>query len=88
MLNLNKNYIKRLSIAIFTGLLKLETVILAQKAIESFDVELSHMQQLTLLDLSYNMITSLPNRLLPVLDALAESQNITVNLLGNSLKCD
>ncbi|KAK7113836.1 hypothetical protein V1264_013042 [Littorina saxatilis] len=82
------NYINRLPEKVFQGLTRLEHLDLSHNEMGRFDVNISHMQSLTLLNLSDNSIDFLPERVTDHLDAMAATGGkIQIDLTSNRLTC-
>jgi len=60
---------------------------LSQNSLRQIDFEFSHMKMLRVLDLSYNLLTSLQDSTLQRFSALMETSNLAISLLGNPLQC-
>ena len=86
-LNLANNGIKRLPPGVFSQLQNISALNLSQNSLIQIDFKFSHMKMLRMLDLSYNLLTSLQESTLQRLSALMEMSNLAISLLGNPLQC-
>ena len=86
-LNLANNGIKKLPPGVFSQLSNMNVLNLSQNSLRQIDFEFGHMKMLEMLDLSYNLLTSLPESTLQRFSALIETSNLTTSLLGNPLQC-
>ena len=78
---MSKNYLNLLPRNIFKGLARLQTLVLSLNNLRKFDVNITHMKNLTYLDLSDNKIPFFPQFIMDHLDRVAESGNdVTVDL--------
>ena len=86
-LNLANNGIKRLSSGVFSHLSNVNVLNLSQNSLRQIDFEFSHIKMLQMLDLSYNLLTTLQESTLQRFSALMKTSNLTISLLGNPLQC-
>ncbi|KAK7112988.1 toll-like receptor 4 [Littorina saxatilis] len=86
-LYVSKNYLNAVPPNVFRGLINLQNLVLSHNSIFHFDVNISHMKNLSLLDLSYNYIRFLPQSVMDHLDSVAEYQQVTVDITFNSIAC-
>ena len=86
-LNLSRNYINVLPRQIFRGLVGLTTLNLSRNSIDDFDVNITHMNNLSRIDLSYNIIKYLPQEIMDHLDSIAEHIDVYLDLTFNPLAC-
>ena len=87
-INLSENRIPSLPYDFFRMQTRLKQLFLAGNMLEDIDFQISHTKELLYLDISDNRISSLDNKAVSQLDAIfSASQNITINLSGNPLKC-
>ena len=86
-LDLANNGIKKLSVGIFSQLSKIKVLNLSQNSLRQIDFEFSHMKTLKMLDISYNLLTTLQESTMQKFAALMESMNLSVSLLGNPIQC-
>jgi Leucine-rich repeat (LRR) protein len=86
-LDLSFNRIVRLPAKIFQNNFNMVYLNLSYNSMSDFHVQLSHMTNLSLLDLSYNQLSSLKSSTRDVLDRVSTGRVVNVNLIGNNLKC-
>jgi Leucine-rich repeat (LRR) protein len=87
-LDIASNQLLQLNSATFRPLTGLRELYLGDNHLESFNVSLDHMTNLSMLDLYKNMIRTLPKEVRDHLDWLADKHNVTVDLTMNHLQCD
>ncbi|KAK7500883.1 hypothetical protein BaRGS_00007763 [Batillaria attramentaria] len=89
VLDLSANYINNIPTHIFKGLVNLKQLFLSMNRIAIFLVDLCHMQNLTLLDLSYNQIHYLPQSTMNHLDNIVALSNASVYvvIIYNPIAC-
>lgn len=89
VLDLSFNYINSITSDVFLGLANLTTLLLARNPLMVFEVDITHMNFLQMLDLSDTHISSLPVRTRKhITKLIAQSLNITVNLSKAEINCD
>ncbi|XP_076458150.1 toll-like receptor 4 [Babylonia areolata] len=88
-LNLSRNYINYIPKNFFVGLVNLQTLVLSHNEIFTFDTNITVMQNITILDLSFNNIHFLPQFIMDHLDHVAKTSqhNVTVNMTFNPIAC-
>ncbi|KAK7112985.1 toll-like receptor 4 [Littorina saxatilis] len=86
-LYLSKNYLNAIPPHVFVGLVSLENLVLSHNEIYDFKVNISHMRNLSLLDLSYNHIRYLPKFIMDHLDSIAEYEHVSLDLTFNPIAC-
>ncbi|XP_061165665.1 toll-like receptor 4 [Saccostrea echinata] len=87
LLDLSYNRIHSFSSVIFQKNSMLEHLNLGYNSLNEFTVQINHMKNLSLLDLSFNQLGSLELSVRDALNAIAKDKEVHVNLLGNPLKC-
>ena len=87
-LDLTSNDIKQLPYSTFERNTKLEHLNLSTNSLLLIDFKITHMINLKLLDLSYNLISQFNAKLQNDLDEVKSlSPNFTINMLGNPFQC-
>ena len=84
VLDLSKNGLFQLQDNIFDGLRDLRILNMSENRLNTFQVDLTRIKNLTLLDLSKNQLESIDE----VLRQYVDNRNLTLNLGNNLLKCD
>ena len=86
-LSLANNGIKRLSTGIFSHLPNMKALNLSQNSLRQIEFQFDHMKTLAMIDVSYNLLTSLQRSTLREFSDLMETSNLTISLLGNPIQC-
>jgi len=86
-LNLANNGIKSLPTGVFSQLPNMVVLNLSLNSLRGIDFEFSHMKKLQMLDVSYNLLTTLQKSAMQKFSDLMETSNLTISLLGNPLQC-
>ncbi|CAL1530002.1 unnamed protein product, partial [Lymnaea stagnalis] len=88
-LDLSKNLINSFPDDLLAGLTQLTTLNMEINEMWNFDLQISHMENLSLLNLSHSQLSHLPNHVITHINSLVEGRvNITVDLSSNPVKCD
>ncbi|XP_076459353.1 toll-like receptor 4 [Babylonia areolata] len=89
VLCLSGNYINIIKKDFFKGLVNLQTLDLSHNEISVFDANITQMENITQLDLSYNNINFLPKSILDHLDHVAKTSQhtVTVDMTFNPIAC-
>ena len=88
-LDLSQSGLRKLHHSVFSSNTKVTELLLGSNALRTFSTNISHMRNLSFLDLSSNDITTLPKPTLASLDVIAFNQpSISVDLSVNPLICD
>ncbi|KAK7112986.1 toll-like receptor 4 [Littorina saxatilis] len=72
---------------VFQGLVALQSLVLSHNEVFTFNVSISHMKNLSLLDLSFNYIHFLPKKITDHLDSVAEYRHVLLDLTYNPIAC-
>ncbi|XP_056002206.1 toll-like receptor 4 [Ostrea edulis] len=86
-LDLSSNRIVRLPAKIFQNNYNIIYMNLSYNSMTEFHVQINHMKNLSLVDLSYNQLSSLKSSTRDALDTVSRGRVVNVNLIGNNLKC-
>ncbi|GAB1597463.1 hypothetical protein Ahia01_000022700 [Argonauta hians] len=86
-LYLSNNLIEYLSNNSLLSLKKLKILSLQNNKLKTFNVKISHMFNLSYIDLSENFLTDIPEKTCQVIERLSEHHIVTVNVVKNTLKC-
>ncbi|XP_029645678.1 trophoblast glycoprotein-like, partial [Octopus sinensis] len=86
-LHLSNNHIQYLSNNSLLQLKNLRILNLRNNLLESFDVKISHMLNLSYLDLSKNILQELSENTFNAIEKISEHHKFTVNIQNNNLKC-
>ncbi|XP_067659232.1 toll-like receptor 4 [Haliotis asinina] len=86
-LSMANNKISHLPPNVFKNMTEMVHLNLSYNLMRKWDADVSHMRNLTLLDVSYNLFEEVPPTLRSQLDA-ASVQDVTLLLKGNPLKCN
>eukprot|EP00106_Octopus_bimaculoides_P003438 XP_014770880.1 PREDICTED: toll-like receptor 4 [Octopus bimaculoides] len=86
-LYLSNNHIRYLSNNSLLQLKNLRILNLHINLLESFDVKISHMLNLSYLDLSKNILQELSENTFNAIEKISEYHKLTVNIQSNNLKC-
>uniref|UniRef100_A0A0L8HND6 LRRNT domain-containing protein n=1 Tax=Octopus bimaculoides TaxID=37653 RepID=A0A0L8HND6_OCTBM len=86
-LYLSNNHIQYLSNNSLLQLKSLRILDLRNNLLESFDVKISHMLNLSYLDLSRNILQELSENTFNAIEKISEYHKLTVNIQNNKLKC-
>ncbi|CAI9715649.1 toll-like receptor 4 [Octopus vulgaris] len=86
-LYLSNNNIQYLSNNSLLQLKNLRILNLRNNLLESFDVKISHMLNLSYLDLSKNVLQELSENTFNAIEKISEHHKFTVNIQSNNLKC-
>ncbi|XP_048244545.1 toll-like receptor 4 [Haliotis rufescens] len=86
-LNLSLNRIQFLPVNVFRNLVSLKNLNLSENSITKLKVKVSHMTNLTSLNLSSNQIPSLNHMFMSQLDIISKSSALKVDLSANPLIC-
>ena len=86
-LALSKNYLNKIPMNVFKGLVSLRSLTLSHNDIFHFEVNITHMKNLSFLDLSFNNIHDLPQFVMDHLDSVAERNRVEVDLTFNPIAC-
>ena len=85
---MSDNKLQTLPKNIFMGLKNLKELNLAKNLLKTFEVDLSHMNQLHALNLQNNQLETISQSARKVFDKQARALNFTLNLRKNNFKCD
>ena len=85
---LSENRLRNLPKNIFSGLRNLKKLNIERNVLKTFETDLSHMYQLTELNLYDNQLETIEQSVQKVLDRQAYALNFTLNVERNNLKCD
>lgn len=88
ILSISNNKLRTLPPNIFSGLKSLKYLFLAHNLLKTFEVDLSHMNNLEILNIWDNQLETINKSVREVLDRQAVTRNITVSMYGNNFKCD
>ncbi|KAK7112989.1 toll-like receptor 4 [Littorina saxatilis] len=72
---------------VFQGLVALQYLVLSHNEVFIFNVSISHMKNLSFLDLSFNHIHFLPKKITDHLDSVAEYRRVRLDLTYNPISC-
>ena len=86
-LNLANNRIKTLPVGVFNNVPKLTILNLSSNSLQLIEFKLEHFERLNILDLSFNLLTSLEPAVQRDLSSLMRNVTFRVDLLGNPLQC-
>ena len=86
-LDLYLNKIRVIPPECFSTLVNLETLNLKENSISDWEVEIGHMPNISLIDLSGNNIDCFPVATTDHLSEVATRRNVTIDLTGNKLEC-
>ena len=86
-LNLANNRIKTLPVGVFNNVPKLKILNLSSNYLQLIEFEMKHFERLNILDLSFNLLTSLEPAVQRDLSRLMRNVSSRVDLLGNPLQC-
>lgn len=87
VLDLSSNRIDMLPEKMFHTLSNMQYLNLSFNLLTSWDVAISHMANLTYLDLSHNQLSELTSQNRRHIDAIAKTANLTIDLSNNRLMC-
>ncbi|XP_065927922.1 toll-like receptor 4 [Magallana gigas] len=88
VLDLSKNQIRNLPRLMFQHMINLSRLFLHYNSLKTFDIVISHMRKLSLIDLSNNQITSLDPPIFASVESLIRGYGqLKINLLQNPLQC-
>ncbi|KAK7461606.1 hypothetical protein BaRGS_00038650 [Batillaria attramentaria] len=87
VLDMSDNNLGYVHEATFINLTNLERLSLATNGLSSLNLVVSHMKNLTYLDISENQLHTLPKSVRDHLDAVAETQNVTISMTYNPIAC-
>ncbi|XP_061165648.1 toll-like receptor 4 [Saccostrea echinata] len=87
-LNLTRNRILRLPAKIFQNLLQLENLNLSYNSLGEFKLPISHMVNLSYIDLSDNQLSTMNKETRNMLDAVSQEKIVYLNLKGNNFRCN
>nr|KAG5696231.1 hypothetical protein BaRGS_019933 [Batillaria attramentaria] len=87
VLDMSDNNLGYVHEATFINLTNLERLSLATNGLSSLNLVVSHMKNLTYLDISENQLHTLPKSVRDHLDAVAETQNVTIRMTYNPIAC-
>jgi Leucine-rich repeat (LRR) protein len=87
LLDLSNNGIESLPKQIFKNALNMTHLLLNGNRLHKWDVKITHMQNLTFLDLSDNRLTSFSSTDMAQLEKLFYNSNLTVDLTNNRFSC-
>ena len=88
ILSISNNKLRTLPSNIFSGLKSLKFLFLGHNLLKTFEVDLSHMNNLQKLNIWDNQLETISKSVREVLDHQAVTRNITVSMHGNNFKCD
>jgi hypothetical protein len=86
-LDLSENNIKSLPFSIFKNQIQLRTLLLAGNSLQTVSFSLKSMQRLEYIDLSNNQIEYFSNDNMDILNSIAASTVLKLNLSNNALSC-
>ncbi|XP_029640408.1 toll-like receptor 4 [Octopus sinensis] len=86
-LHLSNNHVQYLSNNSLLQLKNLRILNLRNNLLKSFDVKISHMLNLSYLDLSKNVLQELSENTFNAIEKISEHHKFTVNIESNKLKC-
>ncbi|XP_052064444.1 toll-like receptor 4 [Mytilus californianus] len=87
-LDLSQNRISKLPKLIFKSQIKMEILDLSDNFIENIDFQLSHLINLSYLDLRNNLITFIDSHTIVEINSLADNRkHLSINMLENKLVC-
>ncbi|VDI78055.1 toll-like receptor 13 [Mytilus galloprovincialis] len=86
ILNISSNRITTLPNNFFAHVLNIKTLDISHNLLTDWNVTISHLWQLNVLDLSYNQITFLSDKAMKKLDKIT-SQSIEINMMHNPFEC-
>ncbi|CAC5398533.1 unnamed protein product [Mytilus coruscus] len=84
---LSDNAIDRLIFSIFHGHPQLEVIDLSRNTLTDITFDLAHLQNLKLLDLSFNRISTLSPMAIKSINEIFKKSNLKINLSNNMLQC-
>ena len=85
---MSENKLRTLPINIFKGLKDLKELNLARNLLKTFEIDLSHMSHLHILNLYDNQLETIHDSARKVFDQQAHAANFSLNLGRNNFKCD
>ena len=88
VLTISDNKLRSLPRNIFSGLKNLKQLFLAKNLLNTFDVDLSHMNRLAGVNLHENQLETISEAVRDVFDRQALTANLSVKLERNNFKCD
>ncbi|XP_059140379.1 toll-like receptor 4 [Physella acuta] len=83
-LDITNNRITRFDFDIFYGLFSLKNLLLNNNELDQFNISIDNMFNLSVLNLSYNQLGRLPDRLRKQIDL----RNVSIDLADNPIRCD
>ena len=87
-LDLHRNRIYNLPAKVLTGLSSLEILNVSDNGLEEWNVDISHMVNLTHLDIHSNYLEKLSVEMRNNLSKIADHKDLSVNLFDNNLECN
>ena len=86
-LDLSLNHIKQISKQCLTALTSLQTLNLSENSLSDWEIDITHMPNISTLDLAGNSLDGFPKDTRNHLSKIAKRQTVSINLKDNQLEC-